>query len=320
VAARVQSEKVSAARLSILSNLFLTLFKLAAGLASGSVSVISEAAHSANDLLAAWVAFVSVRVADVPPDERHPYGHGKAESVSAVIEAGLLFLAAGWILWEAVHRLVAKESPQRFDLGVAMMAISVVVNWGVSSHLRSVAERTESLALAADAEHLRTDIATSVGVLVGLVLGWMTGSHLFDPLAAMVVAVLILSAAQRMFREAFHPLMDTSLPEEEVEVVRSALAEHSGVLGYHKLRTRKSGSVRIIDAHILVEDTLTLLAAHDLTEEIEDRIRSLLPNCEITLHTEPFLEETRHQFEQHGGPDPSEVILRRPSGPKPDRP
>jgi len=167
-----------------------------------------------------------------------------------------------------------------------------------------VARQTDSLALHADAENHRTDIYTAVGVLVGLLLVRITGRSLFDPILAIGVSLMIVRAAWTLVRGALAPLMDTRLPREDVDLVRRVLDSEPGVLGYHRLRTRKSGSVRHVDAHVQMDDDLTLREAHDLTEMVEDRIRNSLPNTEVTLHTEPYRAEQQHQHEDHGGPPP----------------
>lgn len=304
---------MNAARLSIVSNTLLALGKLAVGLATGSLSVLSEAAHSGSDLIASWIAYFSVRVSDRPADVRHPYGHGKAESLSGLAEAALIFGAAGYIIYEASSRLRTGEGPHRVDLGIAVMTVSIVLNTVVATRLFRVARQTDSLALEADAEHLRTDVFTSLGVLAGLILVHATGNPLLDPIAALVVAGMILRAAWRISRNALDLLMDARLPEEDVDVVRKILQDQPEVLGYHKLRTRKSGSSRYVDAHVFMDDHLTLLESHGLTEKLEDRIREELPNAEVTLHTEPFEYEQHHQMEEHGGPAADQVIFARDS-------
>lgn len=302
--ADARREKVAAARLSIYSNTLLTLLKLVVGAISGSVSVLSEAAHSSTDLVASWIAFFSVRMADTPADQEHPYGHGKIESISGMAEALLIFGAAGFIIYEAVNKLAHRQGPEHIDLGLAAMVVSSITNALIARHLFLVAEKTDSLALKADAEHLRTDVFTSLGVLAGLALVRFTGLAWIDPVAGLAVALLILKASWELTREAFDPLMDTQLPDEDQSIVRGVLESEPRVLAYHKLRTRKSGSYRYVDAHVLLDDDLSLLVAHDITEELEDRIRERLPNTEITLHTEPYRAEQRHQYEQHGGPHP----------------
>jgi cation diffusion facilitator family transporter len=303
----ISDQKVAAARLSIYSNTLLTLLKLTVGAISGSVSVMSEAAHSASDLIASWIAFISVRIADTPADDDHPYGHGKVESLSGMAEALLIFGAAGFIIYQATDKLVHGKGPEHVDLGLIAMFVSLAANSFISAHLFRVAKSTDSLALRADAEHLRTDVFTSLGVVIGLLLVRFTGMGWVDPVAGLVVALLILKASWRLTLDALNPLMDTHLPPEDREVVRGVLDSEPRVLGYHKLRTRKSGSFRYVDAHVQLDDDLSLLEAHDITEELEDRIRDLLPHTEITLHTEPWRAEQRHQFERHGGPCPEEL-------------
>ncbi len=292
--------KVKAARVSIVSNVTLTIMKLIAGLLTGSVGVLSEAAHSANDLVASGIAYVSVRMSDRPADTHHPYGHGKVESISGMVQALLIFAAAAYILYEAVRRLLGASADIDVGPGLAVMVVSGVTNVLVSRYLFRVAHATESLALKADAEHLRTDVVTSVGVVVGLALVWLTGRSEFDAVAAILVSAVICRAAYRLSREALEPLLDARLPDADLSVVCSILDSEPTVRAYHKLRSRKSGSSRHIDAHVLVDDHLTLLEAHEITERLEDRIRARLPRTEVMLHTEPHDAEIAHQLEFHG--------------------
>ncbi|HEX2970098.1 MAG TPA: cation diffusion facilitator family transporter, partial [Bacteroidales bacterium] len=181
--------KVKVARLSIVSNTFLIIIKIVVGLLSGSVSIISEAIHSSMDLVAALIAFFSVRVSDNPPDSRHPYGHGKVENVSGVIEALLIFIAAGWIIFEASKKIFGGEIElESIGLGSLVMLIAAVVNTLVSMRLYKVARETHSVALEADALHLKTDVYTSLGVAAGLGLIMLTGFRWLDPVVAIMVA------------------------------------------------------------------------------------------------------------------------------------
>ncbi|MGC8667022.1 MAG: cation diffusion facilitator family transporter [Chthonomonadales bacterium] len=304
--AGVNGDTVAAARLSILSNTFLTVLKLIVGLTSGSVSVLSEAAHSGMDLVASWIAYFSVRVSARPADDEHPYGHGKIESVSGMTEALLIFAAAGFIIFEAVRRILAHQRPPEVGAGLVVMGMSTLVNAAVSAYLFRVAHRADSLALRADAEHLRTDVYTSLGVFAGLLLVRLTHVGALDGVAAICVACLIIAAAWRLSRSALEPLLDTRLPAADIAVIKGILDRDPRVMGYHKLRTRKSGAARHVDAHILVEDQMSLMEAHELTEQLEDEVRRRLPNAEVTLHTEPYQAELRHQYEKHGGPLPDE--------------
>lgn len=292
--------KVNAARVSIISNAALTTLKLVAGMTTGSVSVLSEAAHSANDLVASGIAYFSVRLADRPADVHHPYGHGKVESISGLLEALLIFAAAGYIIYEGLHRLITGTSEVEVGPGLLVMLFSTAVNLAVSRYLFTVSKATDSLALRADAEHLRTDVVTSVGVMFGLALVWVTGRYELDALAALAVAAVICRTAYGLLRDAVEPLLDARLPESDLKVVRGVLDNEPAVRAYHKLRSRKSGSYRHIDAHVLLDDHLTLVEAHDLAERLEDRIRELLPRAVVMLHAEPHDAEVAHQLEFHG--------------------
>jgi cation diffusion facilitator family transporter len=297
--AQLIQEKQAAARLSLISNLCLLVIKVVVGVVTGSVSVLSEAAHSASDLFASALTFFSVRVVDLPPDERHPYGHGKAEGLSTLGQAMLLSIVACYVVYEAVARLLGNHEPQRVEWGMAVMVASAITNIFVVRFILKVAHKTNSLALASVSKDHLADIYAAVGVLIGLVLVRVTGKTYFDSLLAIAVAALILRSAWHLFQEALELLLDTQLPAEEIALVKEIFENEPKVLGYHKLRTRKSGSMRHIDAHILMDDHLTLLEAHDITEEIEDRIRAAFSGAEVVLHTEPFHAEQLHQQQVH---------------------
>jgi len=279
------SEKVKTARLSIISNCCLIAMKVAAGLISGSVSILSEAIHSGMDLLAAVIAFFSVRLSDTPPDKEHPYGHGKYENVSGVIEAFLIFIAAGWIIYEAVYRIIAPSPVEKVAIGAAVMAVSAVVNILVSRKLYKVAKKTDSIALEADALHLKTDVYTSLGVAVGLLLLWITGWHLLDPLVAIAVALLILWESYRLMKSAFSPLVDTSLSAEENQIIREEISRRG--FSFHKLRTRKSGSFRFAELHLEMPENMELKDVHRICDEIENAIVTRIRNIDISIHVEP---------------------------------
>lgn len=297
-----RGERVGAARLSLITNLLLSVLKIIVGLLTGSVSILAEAAHSLSDLLASGLTLVSIHAADRPPDRSHPYGHGKAESLSAMAEALLLFVAALFIVCEAISKFLAHAKPARVDWGIAVMAASALINVFVVRSMLAVARRSGSQALRADAENHRADIYAASGVFLGLVLVRLTGRGFFDPLLAILVALLIFRAAWSLADGALAPLMDSQLPAVDVEKVRRVLEEDPSVLAYHKLRTRQSGAERFVDAHILMDDDLTLAEAHELTEDVEEKVRAALPNTEVTLHTEPYRAERQHQHEHHDGP------------------
>ena len=285
--------KSNAARLSVASNTGLVALKLGVGLWIGSVAVLAEAIHSGIDLLAALIAWYAVRVADAPPDRDHPYGHGKVESVSGTVEALLVFLAGGWIVVEAVRGIVGGHHATTPAWGAAVMGLSAVVNLFVSRHLLAVARTHDSVALEADAHHLAVDVYTSVGVFLGLGLVALTGWRLIDPIVAIGVGLLVVRTALGITKAAFQPLIDAALPPEEVASVEAAIRADGRVRGYHHLRTRKAGSVRFVDFHLLLDDDLLLCDAHRISHEVKAHVLAALPGSVIEIHVEPYEEELR---------------------------
>lgn len=281
------NKKTGIARWSIISNSALITLKVVAGIASGSVSILSEAIHSCMDLLAAIIAYFSVRISDTPADREHPYGHGKFENISGVVEALLIFVAAFWIIFEAVQKLLHPTPVEAIPVGVAVMAISAIVNAIVSRRLYVVAKETDSIALEADALHLKTDVYTSLGVAVGLALIWVTGYTFLDPIIAMFVALLILKESFTLFRKAYGPLLDTSLPQKEVEAIRDIISGYcTEQITFHNLRTRKAGMHKYVDFHLNLPPMLTVKEAHNLCDIIEADIQKVFPGCEVTIHVE----------------------------------
>ena len=283
------NKKVKVARLSILSNTGLIILKVIVGILSGSVSIISEAIHSFMDLLASMVAFFSVRISDTPADERHPYGHGKFENISGVVEALLIFIAAFWIIYEAVKKIIQPSEVENIGFGVAVMIISAVVNVLVSRKLYIVAKETDSVALEADALHLKTDVYTSVGVSAGLLLMWISGIHLVDPIIAIFVALLILKESYELFSKAYAPLLDLALPADDVTHIAAIIQKHCTTdMSFHNLRTRKAGNYRYVDFHLNLDPNKTVREAHELCDLIEENIKAEFDYTEVTIHVENF--------------------------------
>ncbi|MGB4293094.1 MAG: cation diffusion facilitator family transporter [Bacteroidales bacterium] len=278
--------KVKVARLSVMSNTFLIVLKLVAGLISGSVSIISEAIHSSMDLIAAVIAFFAVRVSDNPPDKRHPYGHGKVENISGVIEAILIFIAAAWIVYEAIKRMIA-GSPEldMVWLGLVIMVISGIVNTFVSWRLYKTARRTGSVALEADALHLKTDVYTSLGVAAGLGLIIITNIKWIDSVVAILVALIILFESYRLLKKAFTPLLDESWPEEDLLTLKKTLDEMG--VNYHELRTRAAGNYLFIDLHVEVPKYESVENSHKYCDMIEEKLNEQFNNLNVTIHVEP---------------------------------
>jgi cation diffusion facilitator family transporter len=290
----VSTAKTRAAAVSVASNTLLILLKIVAGIMTGSISLIAEAIHSLMDLAAAVVAFFSVRISDKPADAEHPFGHGKAENVSGFVEAILIFVAAGIIVYEAVTRIIHHKHLDILWIGIVIMGISIVVNMIVSRYLIKVAKKTDSLALEADAGHLTTDVITMLGVFIGLIIvlvgNWFKADlNILDPIVAILVSLLIVRTAYILTRKAFVGLVDTKLPETEEENIRLAIMEHLGgeVVGFHKLRTRKAGSQRYVDLHLVMPKHITLDEAHLMCDHLEKDMESRLVQTDITIHVEP---------------------------------
>ena len=295
-------ETARAAKLSVLSNSILTLAKLGAGIASGSISVISEAAHSANDLVASLLAFYSIRKANEPADERHGYGHGKYESLSGAAEALLIVVAALVIAYHATAKLLHKDFESREQtLGIVVMGVSAIANWFVSQYLFRVARKHDSIALDADAWHLRTDVVTSAGVLVGLAVIAITDWHPLDPIVALFVAGLILVQGYRLIAEAMGQLLDSSLPPEELDVVKRLVADHQGRhVGFHALRSRRAGRQRHLDLHLVVCSEMHVNEAHELCDGLEQGIADELPGTDVVIHVEPCSNTECEQLRASG--------------------
>ncbi len=288
------NKRTGAVTLSVISNTVLILLKIAIGLYTGSVSIISEAIHSSTDLLAALIAFFAIRTAARPADANHPYGHGKAESLAAAFEALLIVAAAILIIYEATNRLIHGAEIQNVEWGIAVMAFSSAANFVVSRHLFRVAKRTESPALAADAWHLATDLYTALGVGIGLLIVRLTGVKAFDPLVAIFVALFILKAAWDITRGAIADLMDESLSEEEENKVRAVLeANKEKYSRVRVMRSRRGGGTRRIYIALEFPPSVSMSDAHSITEQLEQEIRKQFRGAEVIVEAEaPPVRET----------------------------
>lgn len=282
------TEKIKAARLSIISNTSLVLVKLFIGILMGSVAVLSEAIHSGLDLLASIVAYYAVGKAGKPADERHPYGHGKWENVSGVVEALLILAAALYILYEAALKFTKGAQVEHLGLGTAVMAVSAIVNWFMSGYLFRVGKKTRSIALEADALHLRADVYTSIGVLLGLVLMALTNITWLDSVAAIAVALLIIKSSIDLTRDAMGDIFDKRLPLEDESRIKEIFSRYEGgCIRFHRLRSRKSGSMRFVDLHLVVPRKWSIEEAHNLSDTIERDILEILTNTQVIIHIDP---------------------------------
>jgi cation diffusion facilitator family transporter len=275
---------------SISSNALLLTVKLVAGVLTGSASVLSEAVHSATDLVASVVAFVAVRRSESPPDEDHNYGHGRFENLAGVFEGVILLGVGGGVVYGAVDSILNGAELEFLSLGIGVMVLSAIVNLFVSRWLLRVARETDSRALEAEGYNLRTDVWGAAGVALGLIGALATGWTVLDPIIAAFIGVAILWTAFRLVSGSTRVLLDESLPEEEVGVVEGVIGREvksdSRIRGYHKLRARKSGSQRHIDFHLQLRAETTLGEAHKISDALEERIRRSLPNSDVLIHLE----------------------------------
>lgn len=257
---------------------------------TGSVGLLSDALESLINLAAALLAVSMLRLAATPPDEEHPHGHFKAEYFSSGIEGALIVLAAAGIVWAALPRLAAPQAIEAPLLGLALSALASAFNLAAGWHLIRVGRREDSIALEADGHHLLSDVWTSAGVIVGVALAAMTGWNLLDPLVALGVAVHILWTGFMLMRRSLAGLMDVAIPDKEQAEIEKLFAEYRPryAVDFHALRTRQSGSRRFVSFHLLVPDAWTVERAHALSEEIEARVRSLVPNAILLVHIEPI--------------------------------
>jgi len=288
-------EKTRIALSSVIAAIFLTGIKLAVGLYTGSLGILSEAAHSALDLGASLMTLFAVRISDRPADDEHHYGHGKVEGFSAFIEVILLLITCGYIIYEAVNRIISKNvqiEVTKYAFGVILL--SIIVDFSRSRALSRVAKKTHSQALEADALHFSSDIWSSVVVLLGLVCYKFFGIKLADSVAALAVSVLVIVVSVRLAIRTVDVLLDKA-PAEMRETIYSLIKNTDGISKIHKLRVRTTGDMVFSDMVVLVPSELSIEEAHKISNHIEHKIRSAYPNSDVTIHMEPDEKNTMDQ-------------------------
>jgi cation diffusion facilitator family transporter len=278
-----------AARLSLIVVIGLIVVKIAVATITDSLSILAQAIDSFLDLFAVGVTFLAVHIAAKPADTEHPFGHGKAENIAAIIQAVLIFLAAGSIIYTAVQRARMDTVVETTEAGIAVMAVSVVASILLSRYLWRVARQEDSAALAANAHNIAADVYSAAAVLIGLIIVRLTGLDFIDDVLAGIVALFILKVGFDVLRNSFGGLVDVKLPEEEENTIRAAITEHFGgeVVSFHKLRTRKAGNQRYIDLHLVMPRHISIEAAHLMCDHLEKDMKRQLPQTDITIHVEP---------------------------------
>jgi cation diffusion facilitator family transporter len=277
-----------AAMLSVASNAALMVVKVTFALLFGSVALLGDGIDSAEDLLASALVLFTVRLALQPADEEHPYGHGKAESLAALSQAGLIAAGAGFITFAAVRRLVAED--RDIDVGPSLIAVGITagVNMLVALYSLRAARLTGSVAVASDARHLLTNVVQALAVGAALIMVGLTGDHAWDPVFALLLAAYLVWIAAGILRDALRELIDTSLPQETLGAIDACLCRpRDGLRGYHALRTRKSGRETHVDLHVLVDPELSVSDAHRLLEAIEHDLHEHVDGAVVNIHIDP---------------------------------
>jgi len=286
----------SYAWLSAVAAVATIVLKTLAWYITGSVGLLSDALESLINLAAALLLLSMLRLAAAPPDELHPYGRYKAEYFASGIEGALIVIAAASIVYVAAPRLFAPQPLEAPGLGIALSAAATAINLGVALKLLSVGRRLHSIALEADGHHLMTDVWTSAGVVAGVTLVAATGWLILDPLIALAVAAHIVWTGVVLMRRSFAGLLDAAIPAPELADIEKIFAEYRRRYGieFHALLTRQAGARRFISFHLLVPDAWPVDRAHQLSEEIEERIRSLVPNAITLTHIEPISQPSSY--------------------------
>lgn len=290
---RGPSKRGNAATLSLIGALLILGLKFGAYAVTGSVGLLSDAAESLVNLVAGVALIIAIGVAATPPDYRHPYGHAKAEYISSVLEAAMILVAAVVIGVSAVRRLLDPQPLEQIGLGLALAAAAVVVNGLLALRLYRVARATDSAALEANATHLITDVWTSLGAMAGVGLVRLTGWLSLDPLVGLVVAGNIVVTGIGVMRRSFSRLLDERLPEAEEERIMTEIEAVDRILGFHRLKTRRSGTARFAEVDVFVDGDMRVDDAHEVAREVERRVKAAVEDLEMTVHVEPYEEGVR---------------------------
>ncbi|MCM3106138.1 cation diffusion facilitator family transporter [Bacillus velezensis] len=280
--------------LSVISNSLVVMLKIVVGIITGSVAILSEAIHSFLDLIAAFIAFISVRISKKPADTGHPYGHGKVENLSGTIETILIFAAGIWMIYECVQKLVNPAPVHLPVLGIVVMLAGALINLIVSKFVKREAEKVNSVAMKSNALHLLTDVYTSLGVAASLLVVTVTEWYILDPIIGMVLAVYIIYEAFKLMKEAFPPLIDTRLSKEEEKTILKIIETfQQEFIEIHDFRTRRSGPQEYIDFHMVVASHVTIKDVHDLCDRIERDITNEFKQAQVMIHPEPESERKK---------------------------
>jgi cation diffusion facilitator family transporter len=281
------STRSGAAKLALGVVIILIILKVIVSIISHSISITAQAADSFLDLFSIGITVIAVRMSVAPADEEHPFGHGKMEGISALIQAFLVLGAGIYIIYSAIQRII-NHTVIKPDAGIFVMVISIIASYFLSRHLRRVAKATESTAIDASAQNISADVYSAAGVLLGLTAVHFTKWEILDPIIALIMVIFVLKAGYSVVIRAFRELTDYSLPKEEQEILNNCIREHfTQLVDFHAVRSRRAGSERFVDLHMVMPRDVTVEKAHEMCDHLEKDIKDKLPNSNVTIHVEP---------------------------------
>ena len=282
------NRKKLAAILSIVASFILFCIKITFGLVTNSLSIVTSAVDSFLDLSASVINYYSIHHSSRPADKEHRYGHEKAEAIAGLFQSFIIIASTFFLIFEAIERLNTNVLIQKLDKGIAIMLISLIVSYILSKYLKKVAIKTESIALHADSFHFKTDLYTNITIITGLVIVKLTGLTILDSLITILVSSFIIYSTYQIIRNSLDVLMDRELSSDKLFLIENSIKEHSmDIKGFHKLRTRNTGSTKFIEFHLEINKELSFIEAHDISEEIIKKLEILIPNSEIIVHVDP---------------------------------
>jgi cation diffusion facilitator family transporter len=283
-----RNKKLRAALLSVIVSTFLICIKLVFGFLTNSISIFASAVDSFLDLSASSVNYFSIRKAEKPADREHRFGHGKAEGLAGLFQSSVIGISSLYLIYISIKRIFIGTTIESLNSGIFIMVFSTVVSYVLATHLRKTAEETDSIALSADSLHYRADVYTSSSVIIGLIIIRFSGLVLIDSIISICIALYIIWSSLSVLNESVDILMDKELPKETLEEVKEIILNHKPLVkSFHKMRTRRSGSKRFIEFHLVVDHKLSFVESHDLAEDIIKDIEGKVPNADVTVHVDP---------------------------------
>ncbi|MGI9553738.1 MAG: cation diffusion facilitator family transporter [Thermodesulfobacteriota bacterium] len=281
--------KKRAALLSISVSFVLFILKIVFGFLTNSLSIITSAVDSFLDLSASTINYFSISHSVRPADEEHKYGHEKAEGIAGLVQSLIIIISSIYLIYESIKRLGSETLLTSLDKGIIVMVISLVVSYFLSNYLKKTATKTESIALHADSFHFRADLYTNLTILIGLIIVKLSGLLYVDSIVTILISAYIIYSAYMIIQNSLDILMDKELPEEMINLIEITITRFSNnIKGFHKLRTRNTGSKKFIEFHLEVNNELSFVESHDLAEQLIKKLELEIPNSEIIVHVDPF--------------------------------